>query len=190
MPLADDALPMKYGPKFRCPIKRNAATGPIAARVSSTAFATRVLYQSVVAQRFDQLILRHVGPALDADLGGALVKLVDRPLLVRSRLRSTLGNCMPSLARGLVRDPRGLLLTFTFTPERVDTGGLVLYRPEWTADAGNPYTLDSSSALLTKAGAKYYELTTGQPYHPAGWFFGGPAYTLTAPDGSRADRSG
>src|SRR5205823_6082154 len=33
-------------------------------------------------------------------------------------------------------------------------------------------------------------LTSGQPYNPAGWFFSGPAYTLTAPDGSRFELDG
>jgi hypothetical protein len=31
VPLAEAALPTKYGPKLRCPISRSAAAGPVAA---------------------------------------------------------------------------------------------------------------------------------------------------------------
>jgi len=87
--------------------------------------------------------------------------------------------------------PSGERVGFTFTPEGVNTGGgLVLYRAKWTADAGNPYVLASAAPPLTKAGAKYYDLTTGQPYNPAGVFTRGPAYTLTAPTGETYELDG
>ena len=44
--------------------------------------------------------------------------------------------------------------------------------------------LQSTDAVLTKAGSRYYDLTTGQPYNPANPFFNGPSYTLNAPDGT------
>lgn len=93
--------------------------------------------------------------------------------------------------RVYVTVPDGRRLGFAFAPERVDTGGgIAVYRPKWTPDGGNPFALDTVAAVLTKAGAKYYDLAAGQPYHPAGWFFDGPAYTLTAADGTRYELDG
>lgn len=63
--------------------------------------------------------------------------------------------------------------------------GQTFYQPAWQADSGVTYTLSSVNDVLTKAGTRYYDLTTGQPYNPANPFFKGPAYTLIAPDGTR-----
>src|SRR5205814_3496994 len=53
------------------------------------------------------------------------------------------------------------------------------------ADSGTTYTLESVSAVLTKAGSRYYDLLTGQPYNPASPYFDGPDFVLTGPDGRK-----
>ncbi len=47
------------------------------------------------------------------------------------------------------------------------------------------YTLESTEAVLSKAGSNYYDLTSGQPYNPGNPFFSGPSYTLVAPDNTQ-----
>ncbi len=76
----------------------------------------------------------------------------------------------------------GQRVRFTFTPTSFQVAGQTFFEPAWTADSGVTYTLQSTSAVLTKAGNSYYDLSTGQPYNPGNPFFSGPSYTLVAPD--------
>src|SRR5262249_57171400 len=69
--------------------------------------------------------------------------------------------------------PTGERVGFTFVPVRVELPGVVYYRPAWQADPGVGYSLASVDALLTKAGARYYDQASGQPYNPASPFFAG-----------------
>src|SRR5690606_3335242 len=72
---------------------------------------------SVVAQSVHQLGLVHRGPALHADLAGALQELVLRPVLVRGALAAPAADRLLALGRGGVRDPRGLLLALALVSE-------------------------------------------------------------------------
>ena len=51
--------------------------------------------------------------------------------------------------------------------------------------AASPTPWNRPSTVLTKAGNRYYDLATGQPYNPGNPFFSGPSYTLAAPDGTQ-----
>ena len=73
-------------------------------------------------------------------------------------------------------------MRFTFAPTSFQVAGQTFYQPAWQADSGVAYTLESTNAVLTKAGNSYFDLTTGQPYNPGNPFFSGPSYTLVAPD--------
>src|SRR5262249_39967083 len=80
--------------------------------------------------------------------------------------------------------PDGRRVGFTFTPERHEQTGVVYYTPAWQADPGVDYQLNSAGAVLSKAGDRFYDIQTGQPYNPASGRFNGSDYTLTAPDGT------
>ena len=77
--------------------------------------------------------------------------------------------------------PLARRVRFTFAPASFEVAGQTFYRPAWQADNGVAYTLESTNAVLSKAGNSYYDLTTGQPYNPGNPFFSGPSYTLGAP---------
>ncbi len=81
--------------------------------------------------------------------------------------------------------PSGARVGFTFDPQPVAAGSLTLYRPAWQSDTGVPYTLHSTEALLTKAGVRFYDQATGQPYDPANPHFQGVDYRLDDLDGNR-----
>ncbi|MGB3653801.1 MAG: putative Ig domain-containing protein, partial [Rivularia sp. (in: cyanobacteria)] len=57
--------------------------------------------------------------------------------------------------------PTGERVGFTFTPQKQEISGLTYYSPEWVADAGVEFTLNSVDANLTLAGNRFYELNTG-----------------------------
>ncbi|MBM3522927.1 MAG: tandem-95 repeat protein, partial [Alphaproteobacteria bacterium] len=80
--------------------------------------------------------------------------------------------------------PTGERAGFSFVPMLETIGTAKFYRPAWVADGTHGWTLQSSSTLLTKAGAKYFDAASGQPYNPANPVFAGSDYTLTAPDGT------
>ena len=61
-------------------------------------------------------------------------------------------------------------------------GNLVFYRPAWSTEGAYGWILSSADAQLIKAGADYYESSTGQPYNPESAAFAGADYRLTAPD--------
>ncbi|MCA9197813.1 MAG: putative Ig domain-containing protein, partial [Planctomycetales bacterium] len=79
--------------------------------------------------------------------------------------------------------PDGRQIGFTFSPRLTVSGAIEAYKPRWVADFDHSYTLESTSAILMKAGTKYYEFSTGLPYNASSQFFDGPAFTLTTPDG-------
>ena len=81
--------------------------------------------------------------------------------------------------------PPGNRVGFSFRPEPVAAGSLTLYRPAWQSDPGVSYTLRSVDTLLIKAGSRYYDQATGQPYDPASPYFAGFDYTLEAVDGTQ-----
>ncbi|WP_205678900.1 CARDB domain-containing protein [Aquisphaera insulae] len=80
--------------------------------------------------------------------------------------------------------PDGRRLGFTFTPVKLQVAGLTYYRPAFSADAGNPYTLEGPEARLTLAGDRYFDVLTARPYNPASPEFTGFAYTLVGLDRS------
>ncbi len=80
--------------------------------------------------------------------------------------------------------PTGARVHFKFAPTSIVVDGQTFYSPAWQADSGVTYTLSSVADVLTKAGNRYYDLATGEPYNPASPFFKGPSYTLTGPDGT------
>ena len=81
--------------------------------------------------------------------------------------------------------PEGERLGFTFGPQRHELGAAVYYTPAWQADPGGTYALASVDAMLAKAGSRFYDQATGQPYNPANPFFTGADYKLTDPDNTR-----
>ena len=81
--------------------------------------------------------------------------------------------------------PTGERVGFTFAPQRKEISGLTYYSPQWVADAGVEYKLDSAIANLTLAGNRFYELNTGFAYNPASGDFSGADFTLTAADGTQ-----
>ncbi len=81
--------------------------------------------------------------------------------------------------------PTGERVGFTFAPQKQEVTGLTYYSPEWVADAGVEYKLDSAIAKLTLAGNRLYELNTGFAYNPASGDFDGADFTLTAADGTQ-----
>ncbi len=80
--------------------------------------------------------------------------------------------------------PSGERVGFSFVPVAVNVAGLTFYRPAWQADPGVSYTLDSVPAMLMKAGRRFHDLETGQPYNPQSPFYDGPDYALRTPDGT------
>ncbi|MCU0915393.1 MAG: tandem-95 repeat protein [Planctomycetes bacterium] len=81
--------------------------------------------------------------------------------------------------------PSGERAGFEFRPVAVIVGGRMLYRAAWTGTGAAGYTLQSADALLTRAGARYYEFGTGQAYNPASSVYADADYILTGPDGTR-----
>ncbi|MBF2017605.1 MAG: beta-propeller fold lactonase family protein [Rivularia sp. T60_A2020_040] len=81
--------------------------------------------------------------------------------------------------------PTGERVGFTFTPLLQQIPGLTYYTPEWVADAGVNYTLNSVDAKLTLAGNRLYQLNTGVAYNPASGDFAGAEFILTAADGTK-----
>jgi len=77
--------------------------------------------------------------------------------------------------------PNGERAGFSFLPIATVIGGNTFYRPAWLAHDAHGFTLTSTDTLLTKAGARYYDAGTGQPYNPQSSFFTGADFTLTAP---------
>ncbi|MCL4179872.1 MAG: tandem-95 repeat protein, partial [Verrucomicrobia bacterium] len=96
-------------------------------------------------------------------------------------------NAFESGTRAYVNLPDGRRVGFTFAPLPVTVGTTTLYRPAWVGDAGVDYRLASADATLEVADGAYYQVGTGLPYHPASGHFGGFAYSLTGPDGTRYD---
>ncbi|MEM6402893.1 MAG: putative Ig domain-containing protein, partial [Cyanobacteria bacterium P01_D01_bin.116] len=81
--------------------------------------------------------------------------------------------------------PTGERVGFTFAPTRKEITGLTYYSPQWIADSGVEYKLDSAIARLTLAGNRFYEINTGFAYNPASGDFAGAEFTLTAADGTQ-----
>ncbi|NJO93193.1 MAG: tandem-95 repeat protein [Hydrococcus sp. RM1_1_31] len=77
--------------------------------------------------------------------------------------------------------PDGKRAGFTFAPIKREITGLTYYTPAWVADAGVNYTLTSAEILLSKAGNRFYDLQSAQPYNPVATQ---KAFSLTAPDGT------
>src|SRR5699024_9876015 len=65
---------------------------------------------SVVAQRVDELVLRHVRAALDVQLTGSVTQIVDGPVLIRSGRPALLAHLAARAVGRGVGDPGGLLL--------------------------------------------------------------------------------
>lgn len=61
--------------------------------------------------------------------------------------------------------PTGERVGFTFAPIEQEITGLTYYLPNWISDEGVNYNLESSPTLLTKAGARFYDLDTALPYN-------------------------
>ena len=81
--------------------------------------------------------------------------------------------------------PDGRRIGFTFQPQKIGAGQIRYYKPAWSGGPGADYLLASVDATLIKAGSRFYEALTGQPYHPAEpAAFDGFDYTLTGPDGT------
>ncbi|KPJ75957.1 MAG: hypothetical protein AMJ54_13385, partial [Deltaproteobacteria bacterium SG8_13] len=80
--------------------------------------------------------------------------------------------------------PTGERAGFSFGPSVEQIDGLTFYRPAWSADDSIGWSLASVDALLTKAGAKYYDAASSRAYNPASPFFTGSDYVLTGPDGT------
>ena len=77
---------------------------------------------------------------------------------------------------------------FTFQPVAEEITGLTYYRPNWVADEGVEYTLESTNVLLSLAGDRFYDLQTAKPYNLKAEVRGqraeDSAYTLTSNDGT------
>jgi hypothetical protein len=71
---------------------------------------------------------------------------------------------------------------FSFAPVIHQLGGGTYCTPNWVADAGVNYTLQSIDAKLMLAGGKFYDLETAIPYNPASGSIKGAEYTLIASD--------
>ncbi len=105
---------------------------------------------------------------------------------VASTGREHLGvfNAFDDTTRLYLTLPTGERAGFTFAPVAETIGGVHFYRPAWVADDGHGWQLDSVDTLLTRAGTKFYDASTGQPYNPQSGTFAGYDYRLTAPDGT------
>ena len=86
--------------------------------------------------------------------------------------------------RAFLTLPTGERAGFTFAPERVSLAGITWYEPRWVADAGVTWQLTSVESKLQRAGDRFYDLLTAQPYNPAGATPDGAQYALVAPDGT------
>ena len=64
-----------------------------------------------------------------------------------------------------------------------ETPGLTYYLPAWKSDPDVEFDLDSLRTPLTRAGNRYYELSSGLPYNPASGLLQGDDYVLTDPQG-------
>ncbi|PNY36631.1 hypothetical protein C2E31_12350 [Rhodopirellula baltica] len=83
--------------------------------------------------------------------------------------------------------PDGTRAGFTFAPEPsqpfASNSSLVFYKPLWIADTGVEYELQSLDRLLVRGGNRFYDQSSGQPYHPANTLLGADSWRLTHPDG-------
>ena len=57
--------------------------------------------------------------------------------------------------------PSGERAGFSFTPVVEQVGTLRFYRPAWTADSANGWTLGSTDVLLGKSGTHYFDAASG-----------------------------
>src|SRR5205085_498461 len=81
------------------------------ANICATAGSSRTCCAgSVIPERVDQLVLRHLGASLDTDLAGAVLELLLRPLLVGLRLPTSPPDGRAAFRGGGVCDPRRLFL--------------------------------------------------------------------------------
>ena len=80
--------------------------------------------------------------------------------------------------------PTGARVHFNFAPTSIEVDGQTFYNPAWQGGFRRHLHPASVADVLTKAGNRYYDLATGEPYNPASPFFKGPSYTLTGPDGT------
>ena len=80
---------------------------------------------------------------------------------------------------------RPVRVHFSFAPASFQVAGQTLLPARLAGGLRRHLHPASTAAVLTKAGSRYYDLATGQPYNPGNPFFSGPSYTLTAPDGTR-----
>ncbi len=78
--------------------------------------------------------------------------------------------------------PNGQRAGFTFAPTEIKQAGVTYFRPNWIADSGVDFTLQSADAVLTRAGNRFYDLKTSRPYHPSGDRYRANNFTLTAPN--------
>ncbi|MGE3310329.1 MAG: Ig-like domain-containing protein, partial [Limisphaerales bacterium] len=62
--------------------------------------------------------------------------------------------------------PNGERAGFTFRPESLGLSGVAAYRPVWVPDTGVNFSLTGLPVTLQRAGDGYFELGSGQPYHP------------------------
>jgi RHS repeat-associated protein len=118
-----------------------------------------------------RLVNREVDPQLGVALTGSEALGVFNPVVNGTRLYLTL--------------PNGSRVGFTFAPTAITQSGVIYYEPAWRADSGVTYTLSSTPDILLKAGNRYYDATTGQPYNPTNPALGTPRYILTGPDGTQ-----
>ncbi|MBL9129342.1 MAG: RHS repeat protein, partial [Verrucomicrobiales bacterium] len=81
--------------------------------------------------------------------------------------------------------PDGQRAGFTFRPESLGLTGVHAYRPKWVPDAGVTYTLEASPITLQRAGQGYFELGSGQPYHPGNPWLSGPDFVIGDASGTR-----
>src|SRR3990167_6664639 len=99
----------------------------------------------------------------------------------------SLGNYPPLLqgTRLFVTLPSGQRAGFTFAPVEATEAGVRFYRPQWAADAGVDWQLESVDAKLMRAGGRFYSLDGTLPYNPAALAAERAQYTLVAADGTR-----
>jgi VCBS repeat-containing protein/YD repeat-containing protein len=99
----------------------------------------------------------------------------------------SLGNYPPLLqgTRLFVTLPTGQRAGFTFAPVEATEAGVRFYRPQWVADAGVTWQLESFDAKLMRAGGRFYSLDGTLPYNPAALAAERAQYTLVAADGTR-----
>ena len=88
-------------------------------------------------------------------------------------------------SRIYVSTPAGDRVGFTFAPREVAGRGFSYYLPEWVADDGVTWQLESVSTPLARASGRFYVLDDSKPYNPAAFASERAQYTLVAADGTR-----